>query len=627
MSDFSWKIVLRWSLLSLTVVVALGLLAAGYFVYRTVSGTPLRFKDLLLRQAVEQAIDSPRLLTQVGVADGRWYDFWSGKLDEYSLAARRHRFAQTRRFDAELAGWDRGALSEQDRLSYDIVRWTYARSLADEKYPWLGADNKPYPVEPAFGIQKQLPDFLLSTHQIKNTMLARHYVARLQAIGVIIDAVREDVERQARLGVIAPDFVIDGSIAQMKAFIAPKPAANPLVMHLASAAKAIGMDEDRRTKLTRRATLTLANVVYPAYRRLIAEEQELRRHATHDAGIWRLKGGSAYYADQLKTLTSTDMTPDQIHGYGLSEVARITTEADAILKSLGLSEGSVGERLDKLMADPRFLYPDTEPGRAAMLARYRQLLARVQLMLPRYFSQIPKIPLEVERVSPFSEKGAPGAYYERPSLDGSRPGIFFANLRDTAETPMWAMPTLAYHEGIPGHHLQIATATEISDLPFQRRLAYLPAFGEGWALYAEHLALDMGLYAGDPHGDLGRLQAELFRAVRLVVDTGLHAKRWSREQAIAYMRANTGMALSDVTAEVERYAVWPGQACAYKIGMRTVLGLREEARHELGPRFDLREFHAVVLENGAMPLWLLQRNVHAWMTQKERVSANAASSR
>ena len=625
--NIDWRGVLRWSLWTIAGLVLLTFIAVGYLVYRTAWGTPLRFSDLLLRQAVAEVRDSPQLLTQVGVIDGKWYDSSSDKLDKFSLSARQQRFNRTRRFDAELAAWNRADLSPQEQLSYDIIRWTYARALADEKYPWLGADNKPYPVEPAFGIQKSLPNFLLSTHQIKNARLARHYVARLRALGPVIDAVREDVARQADLGVIAPDFIIDGSIAQMKAFIAPVPGANPLVIHLAEATKAIGMDGEDRDRLVNKAVAALVDVVYPAYRRLIAEEQGLRKRATHDAGIWRLKDGSAYYADQLRTLTSTDMTPDEIHAYGLGEVARITAEADASLKSIGMTEGSVGQRLGKLMADPRFLYPNSDAGRKAVLARYEQLLGRVKWMLPKYFAHIPKIPLDVRRVPPFAEKGSAGAYYERPSLDGSRPGVFFANLRNTAETPMWAMPTLAYHEGIPGHHMQIATATELADLPYQRRLAYLPAFGEGWALYAEHLAKDMGLYAGDPYGDLGRLQAELFRAVRLVVDTGMHAKHWSRERAIAYMQQTTGMADSDVTAEVERYVVWPGQACAYKIGMRTVLGLREQASHELGAKFDLRQFHEVVLENGAMPLWLLQRNVQAWMLEKERLTASAADSR
>jgi len=621
------KTALKWTLRGLGAALVVALIAAGYVGCRTVWGTPLRFRDLLMRQAVVAALDSPQTMTQAGLLDGSWFDFSSGKLDEYSLKARGERFARTRRFDAELAAWDLTRLSPRDQLSYQIVRWTYARQLAEANYPWLGADSRPYPVEQAFGIQKALPEFLLSTHRIANPRLARHYVMRLKAMGPVLDAVRQDIARQAKLGVIAPDFVIDGSLAEMKALIAPAPGKNPLVTHLAERTKAIGMDAADRDELVGEAVAALQDAVYPAYRRLIAEEESLRLRASHDAGIWRLKGGDAYYADQLKTLTTTDLTPDEIHAYGLSEVARITAEMNGVLKSVGLTEGSVGARLDKLMADPRFLYPDDDAGRRAMLARYGQILGRAKWMLPKYFARIPKTALEVHRVPQFSERGSPGAYYGRPSLDGKRPGIFFANLRNTAETPMWAMPTLAYHEGIPGHHLQIASAIENADLPYQRRYAYFPAYSEGWALYAEHLAKDMGLYDGDPYGDLGRLQAELFRAGRLVVDTGINAKHWSREQAIAYLHSVTGMAVSDVTAEIDRYAIWPGQACAYKIGMKTILGLRDEAQRELGPKFDLKQFHAIVLEDGAMPLWLLQRNLDRWIAAKEGFSADAANAR
>jgi uncharacterized protein (DUF885 family) len=380
----------------------------------------------------------------------------------------------------------------------------------------------------------------------------------------------------------------------------------------------LGLKDETRKRLIVEIQTAVESGIYPAYRRLITEEKELRKHASHEAGIWRLKGGSAYYADQLKQLTTTDMTPEEIHAYGLSEVARITAEEDAILKSVGLTDGSVSARMKKLASDPRFLYPDTDKGREAQLVRYREILAQMKGELPKVFAHQPSIPLEVERVPVFSEKGAAGAYYQRPSLDGKRPGTFFANERKPSAVAMWMMPTLAYHEGIPGHHMQIATQTEIKELPYQRRMGGNSAFSEGWALYAEHLAKDMGVYDHDPYGDLGRLQAEMFRAVRLVVDTGMHAKQWSREQAISYMVEQTAMDEGEVTAEIERYVVWPGQACAYKIGMKTILEAREKAKAELGPRFDLKGFHAVVLDNGAMPLLLLQKNVTEWAAEKKR---------
>jgi len=596
----------------LALVVVLAGVAAAFFIW-----APLpKFNWMLDRQALGFVVDHPEELTQVGLVDGTWLDFHSGKLDPYSLDQRTKDFAHVRSNEAEIRTWDRAKLSQQEQLSYDIVLWSYDRTLANEKYPWLGANSEVYPVNPAFGIQKELPNFLLSSHPLKNAMLARRYVERLRAMGPVLDAVTADVERQAKLGVIPPDFIVDGNIDQMKSLIASAPQMNALVTNLADKTAKLGMDADARKQLLADAAAAVKDAVYPAYRRMIAEEQTLRPRATHDAGLWRLKGGSEYYADQLKQLTSTDMTPDEIHAYGLSEVARIQAEADTVLKSIGMSDGTVGARLDKLMNDPRFLYPNNDSGRALMLARYKQLLGHVRTVLPKYFAKLPKSELDVQRVPVFAEKGSAGAYYQAPSLDGGRPGVFFANLRNVGETPMWAMPTLAYHEGIPGHHLQIATAIEVDGLPLLRRFQFLPAFSEGWALYSEHLAKDIGLYDGDPYGDLGRLQAELFRATRLVVDTGMHAKHWSREQAIAYMQSTTGMAPSDVTAEIERYVVWPGQACAYKIGMKTILGLREQAKAKLGPKFDLREFHALVLENGAMPLWLLQQNVDRWVAEK-----------
>ncbi|HWA92486.1 MAG TPA: DUF885 domain-containing protein [Rhizomicrobium sp.] len=597
---------------ALGVVVLLVLVAGGGFLALNIWGTPFKFNWLLDRQAVAVVIDKPEILTQLGAVDGTFLDFHSGKLDPYSLDARKKDYDQIRRFESEIKAWDRAKLTPQEQLSYDIALFFYDTQLADAKYGWLGAGGSVYPINPAFGIQKELPNFLLSSHGITNAKLARNYVSRLRAMGPVLDAVSADVKRQAGLGVIAPDFIIDGCIDQMKALIAPVPAKNTLVTNLADKTAKLGMDANERNRLIADATAAVNDVVYPAYRRMIATEQELRAKATHDAGLWRLKDGAAYYADQLKALTTTDLTPDEIHAYGLSEVARISTEADAILKAQGMSEGTVGQRLDKLMTDPRFLYSNDDKGRAQMLARYKEILGHVKTLLPKYFAKLPKADLDVRRVPTFAEKGSAGAYYEMPSLDGKRPGVFFANLRNVAETPMWAMPTLAYHEGIPGHHLQIATAMEIAGLPILRRFVPEPAFSEGWALYAEHLAKDIGLYDNDPYGDLGRLQAELFRATRLVVDTGMHAKHWSREQAIQYMQATTGMALSDVTAEIDRYVVWPGQACAYKIGMKTILGLREDAKAKMGAKFDLRAFHAEVLENGAMPLALLTRHVEAW---------------
>jgi len=337
--------------------------------------------------------------------------------------------------------------------------------------------------------------------------------------------------------------------------------------------------------------------------------------ATQSAGVGRLPDGAAYYATMLKQMTTTDYSPEKVNGLGLSEVARIVQEMDSLLKAQGLSAGSVGARMAALGKDPRFLFPNSDDGRRQALARYQQILDEVSARMPEYFRSLPAKRLTVERVPASQEKGASGAYYQPAAMDGSRPGTFFANLRDLNKNPTWGMKTLAYHEGIPGHHFQISIALELKGLPLIRQQTLYTAYAEGWALYAEHLAAEIGMYKDDPWGDLGRLQLELLRAARLVVDTGLHAKGWSREQAINYMVSTTGMAETDVTSEVERYMALPGQACAYKVGELKILELREKAKAALGPKFNLKDFHAVVLENGGVPLTLLEQLVDEWIAR------------
>jgi uncharacterized protein (DUF885 family) len=297
----------------------------------------------------------------------------------------------------------------------------------------------------------------------------------------------------------------------------------------------------------------------------------------------------------------------------LSEVARINGEMDTLLKSQGLTVGTVAERVHALHKDPRFLLPNTEDGRQQLLEKYQQILDEVNARMPEYFRDVPTTRLTVERVPVEAEKGSAGAYYQQAAMDGSRPGTFFANLRDVGETATWTMKTMAYHEGIPGHHFQISTALNLKDLPLIRQQTLYSAYAEGWALYAEQLAAEIGMYKDDPFGDLGRLEAEIFRAARLVVDTGLHAENWTRERAIAYMVDTTGM--NEVISEVERYMGLPGQACAYKVGQLKILELRERAKAALGSKFNLKDFHAVVLENGGVPLTVLDKLVDDWIAQ------------
>jgi uncharacterized protein (DUF885 family) len=436
-------------------------------------------------------------------------------------------------------------------------------------------------------------------------------------MGVKLDQATAEMQRQAHLGVILPPSLLERSLTVIQDTVAAQPADNALVTSfVARMDKVKSLGETRRKELAQQAVEALRTSVYPAYARMSAALVAMRPQAAGQAdGVGRLPDGAAYYAVALRQMTTTDYTPEQVHALGLAEVARITQQMDTLLEAQGLIQGSVGQRMTALAEDPRFLYPNDDDGRRQVLARYQQLLDQMSAQLPEYFSTVPKTRLMVERMPVAQEKGTSGAYYQQAAMDGSRPGIFFANLRDLNETPTWGMKTLAYHEGVPGHHLQISTALGLKGLPLIRQQTLYTAYAEGWALYAEEFAAEIGMYKDDPFGDLGRLQLELLRAVRLVVDTGLHAQGWSRKQAIDYMVNTTGVAETDATSEVERYMSMPGQACAYKVGELKILELRRKAQAALGPRFNLRDFHAVVLENGGVPLTLLEQLVDEWIAR------------
>jgi uncharacterized protein (DUF885 family) len=457
-----------------------------------------------------------------------------------------------------------------------------------------------------------------TTHVVSNDKTARNYVRRLEAMGTKLDQVTAEMQRQVKLGVVLPASLLDRSLIVIHDTVDAPPADNALVTTFVTRMDRVkGLDAPRKQELQRQAVAALNSQVYPAYARMSAALIALKPEAaTQSAGVGRLPDGTAYYAEMLKQATTTDYTPEQVHALGLSEVARITSEMDALLKAQGLANGSVGERMSALSKDPRFLFPNDDAGRKQALARYQQLLDEVNARMPEYFRTVPTTHLTVERVPASQEKGTSGAYYQQAAMDGSRPGIFFANLRDMNEVPQFAMKTLAYHEGIPGHHFQISTALGLKGLPLIRQQTLYTAYAEGWALYAEEFAAEIGMYKDDPWGDLGRLQAELLRAARLVVDTGLHAKGWSREQAISYMVATTGRPEADVTSEVERYMALPGQACAYKVGELKILELREKAKTALGPKFNVKDFHTVVLENGGVPLTLLEQLVDEWVARE-----------
>ncbi|HME38269.1 MAG TPA: DUF885 domain-containing protein [Steroidobacteraceae bacterium] len=601
-----WKIV-RW-------VGLLVLLVVGYSVYRIGFGKPFTINELANRQAFLFLVKNPELFTGVGIVDGTIFDWHSGKLSPVGVQKRDDDYAMAERFAKQVMEYDRAKLNREDQLTYDILLDQWDTALSFKRFDWLSSEGL-YPIAPMWGTQVQLPTFLETVHVVKNAKTARNYVKRLEATGGKLDAVTGEMQRQAKIGVVLPISLLEKAESGIKDTVSPSPPDNPLVTTFVERMKrAKGLDAAEQSDLANKATEAVKNGVYPAYARMTAALESQRPAAAQQAaGVGRLPDGAAYYAAALKQMTTTDYTPEQVHALGLSEAARVSAEMDTLLKSQGLSSGTVAERVQALHKDPRFLLPNTDEGRKQLLTRYQQILDEINARMPEYFRTVPTGKLLVERVPTSAENNVAGAYYQDAAMDGSRPGTFFANLRDVRETATWTMKTLAYHEGIPGHHFQISTAQNLKDLPLIRQQTLYSAYAEGWALYAERFAAEIGMYKDDPFGDVGRLEAELFRAARLVVDTGLHAKGWTREQAITYMVTTTGMNESEVITEVERYMGQPGQACAYKVGQLKILELRERAKAALGAKFNLKDFHAVVLENGGVPLTLLEKLVDEWI--------------
>ena len=563
----------------------------------------------------QYVFEDPELLSRLHLLEGVGITFHNDDLTDASPARQQELTAQLRKDYDTLRSYDHSGFAGQDKLSYDILEYFLGEQVKGEKWQWHD-----FPVNQMFGVQSSLPNFMADVHQVHSEGDANDYVARLRKFPVKFAQVLEGLKIRESKGVIPPQFVVEKVLAQMRGFVAGGARKNPLYTTFVEKLDKLPagtLDDATRTRVLGDVEKAIDEAVFPAYAQLISYFEALEPKATSNDGAWSLPDGDAYYAYQVESNTTTTMTPDQIHQLGLAEVARIGGEMDAILREAGYVDGTIGARVRQLAAAPEQLYPDNDEGRKQILADYQRIIDEVSAGLDPYFAVKPKAGVQVKRVPEFSEKTAPGAYYEGPALDGSRPGTFYANLRNVAEVPKMGMRTLAYHEAVPGHHFQIAIAQELKDLPIFRRMVPFTAFAEGWALYAERLAWEAG-FEKNPMDNLGRLQAEMFRAVRLVVDTGMHAKHWTREQAIQYMSDNTGMGDDEVTAEIERYLVNPGQALAYKVGMLKILELREKARAELGPKFDLREFHDQVLRNGSMPMEILERVVNDWISEKRK---------
>lgn len=599
------KRILKWALGGLGALVLL----AGLLLAHTLWFKPLKIEWFFERVFLEYAVDDPQLLSSLRILPS-WMDFYSDDLTDQSLAREERLAAKLKHDLATLRSYDRDKLDDSTRLSYDILDRFMAVQAEGDRFRYYD-----YPLNQLFGIQSGLPTFLATQHQVNDRTDAENYLSRLGKIPVAYDQVMEGLRLREARGILPPRFVVEKVLAEMENFVAAAPEKNILYTSLAEKLDKLpanAVESGERERILGQAAGLIRDKVYPAYGVFIGYYRELLPKARPNNGAWDLPEGEAFYAWAVRMHTTTDITPDEVHELGLSEVARIEGEMDAILRGEGLTEGSVGDRVRQIAQRPDQIYPDSDEGRERIIADFQAIIDDADSRLDSAFDLRPKIGVEVERVPPFREKTAPGAYYQPPAFDGSRPGVFYINLRDTAEIPRFGMRTLAYHEAIPGHHFQIALQQQMTGVPTFRKLLPFTAFAEGWGLYAERVAAESG-FLPTPLDDLGRLQAEMFRAVRLVVDTGLHHKRWTREQAIDYMCEKTGMPETDVVAEIERYLVMPGQALAYKVGMNHILALRAKAQAELGERFDIRRFHNLLLTGGSMPLTLLSQRVDAWI--------------
>jgi len=601
---------LRWMLRGLALVVVLGL---GLFAHEWWF-KPWSLGFFYERTFIRYALDDPQMLSSMRILP-KWLDWYSDDLTDVSLA--REEKQRQLLFDtlATLRSYDRAKLTPAGQLDYDVLEYFLAIQAEGDAFRYHD-----YPANQLFGFQSSLPTFMATQHPVERLSDAQDYLSRLSQFDRYFAQQMEGIRLRVDQGIIPPRFVVEKVLAEMRAFVATKPEDNMLYTTLVEKLDKIEpkLDAGPRQQVLASVKQRIEQVVYPAYQVLIDYYADLLPRARDNNGVWDLPDGDKFYAWAVRMHTSSDMTPDEVHALGLAEVARIEAEMDAILRAEGLTEGTIGERVDQLAKRPDQLYPDSDEGRQQILADYQKMIDEIDAGLGPYFGLRPSIGVKVERVPAFREKTAPGAYYNTPAFDGSRPGIFYANLRSVQEIPKFGMRTLAYHEGIPGHHFQKALQQQQTGVPMFRRIIGFTAFAEGWALYAERLAWEIG-FQQQPLDNLGRLQAEMFRAVRLVVDSGLHHKRWTREQAIDYMREKTGMPKTDVVAEIERYLVMPGQALAYKVGMNAILRLREEAKAELGERFDIKGFHDLVLGGGDLPLTLLEQRVRAWVAAHKAI--------
>ena len=595
--------ILRWA----AYLFAIFLLVCSAYLVNLFFMKPFSLDHYLAKNLVVRFIDTPEGLTYLGVVDK--FNWITGHLSQLSIKGKDDIFEEIQKAKDQrsiISSYETSDLSEEQRITQKIALFSLENEIQEgEEFTYHN-----YPVNQIGGLHLNLVEFMTDIHPLRSLSEAEYYVDRLNLFDEVFDAALEILEEQKKSGIFPPEFVYHHVIRQLNKFLNYSYEENPLYVSFFRKIEPLSFSNSTQENFQDKLKLAIDSSVNPGFKSLLSFMEETLPSANQHHGVWSLPNGDEFYSLRLKVYTTTDYSAEEIHSTGLKEVERISVKMRSILTTLGYgTEESVGTLMNLLNEDPKFLYEDTPDRKELVVADYAKIVSETELVIKDYFYKMPEAKVEVRAVPEYSEENQAGGYYMSPSLDGSRPGVFYANLYDIKQTPTYSMRTLAFHEAIPGHHLQNALGMENEDLSIYRKFGYYTsAFGEGWALYSEKLAVEAGL-TKDLYDELGVLQSELFRAVRLVVDTGIHYKRWTREEAMLYMKDITGMSDTEVVTEIERYIVWPGQACSYKVGMLKILELRERAKKELGDKFDIRDFHSAVLDHGEPPLFIVENFV------------------
>jgi len=572
---------------------------------------PYSIDHYLAKELTVSLLDSPEYMTYIGIFDPfNAILKHNQKLSIDTLADDESSYQDTLKHLEVLKKYNPDNLTDAQKVTQKIAIFDTENTLNNfENFRFHS-----YPFNQISGNHLNGVEFMTDTHPIRNFREAKDYIKR---VSLFDDAMKSDLiwlEEQKKLGIFAPKFVFDHVIRQLKELIAYTDDNNPLMQVFIKKVNALDISTEKKEALFRELSLIIQSEVKTGYELILQYMETNYDQANKHHGVWSLPNGDAFYASRLRSYTTTDYTAEEIHQIGLAEVERIGNRMKEIFILLGYEVNKpVGQMMNELNENPEFLYADTPDRKQIVIADYNQMVKEAEEDVRPYFERFPISPVEVRAVPEYSEKTAAGGYYQAPSLDGSRPGVFYANLYDIKQTPTFGMRTLTFHEAVPGHHFQIALNLENEDLTLYRKMGYrTSAFTEGWALYSEQLAVEVGM-TKNLFDELGVLQSEMFRANRLVVDTGMHYKKWTREEAMGYMKNTTGMSDTEVRVEIERYIVWPGQATSYKMGMLKILELREKAKEALGDKFDIRKFHTIVLDQGIVPLFILEDIIDDWI--------------